>query len=88
MHKNGTTDVLAFNLSDEFDTHHWGDVFINFEKLPEQAYRYHVTPQAELLRLVAHGVYHLLGNDDQTLQQQKKMRQLENDVLKIFIEKS
>jgi len=69
-----TTDVLAFNLDDDFEVSHdesevsrgelLGDVFVNVEQARRQAEEYHHPLGRELAILVSHGVLHLLGYDD------------------------
>jgi len=69
-----TTDVLAFNLDDDFEVSHdesevsrgalLGDVFVNVEQAQRQAEEYQHSLGRELAILVSHGVLHLLGYDD------------------------
>jgi probable rRNA maturation factor len=53
-------------------------VYISVEKAEEQAKDYGVSLMNEILRLVAHGVLHLVGYDDDTPEKRNEMHQLEN----------
>jgi probable rRNA maturation factor len=55
------TDVIAFDLSDERDL--LGDVYVCPSVARRNAKEWGVTPEEELVRLVIHGVLHLLGYD-------------------------
>ncbi|NIN70602.1 MAG: rRNA maturation RNase YbeY [Gemmatimonadetes bacterium] len=54
-------DVIAFNLAEEADP--LGDVYICPAVAEESAREYGVELREELLRLVVHGVLHVLGHD-------------------------
>ena len=85
------TDVLAFAMEDrpepgggdpdELETV-LGDVVISVDRAAEQAHRYKKTVESELLKLVAHGVLHLLGHDHETSEERTRMRNLENRYLR------
>ncbi len=55
------TDVIAFNLAEPADP--LGDVYICPAVAEESAREYGVELREELLRLVVHGVLHVLGYD-------------------------
>ncbi len=76
---NRATDVLSFNLNDELESNseELGDVYISVDRAREQAYRYHISMENELHRLLIHGCLHLLGYDHQNSQDRKEMRDKE-----------
>jgi len=86
------TDVLAFATCDgeppgvdgDPDTLEQvlGDVVISTDRAIAQARRYRRTPEREILKLVAHGVLHLVGHDHTTSGERTKMRNLENRYLR------
>ncbi len=86
------TDVLAFSMMDERPPvvegeapepeRVLGDVVISIDRALEQAPRYNVSVEREVLKLVAHGVLHLLGHDHETPVERTKMRRLENRYLR------
>jgi len=79
------TDVISFNLSDSEDSPE-GEIYISVDTAARHAEEYHVSLENELFRLVAHGVYHLIGYDDDTPEQKYRMTELEDKAL-FFIDK-
>lgn len=76
---SSATDVISFNLTEQDIPE--GEVYISVDTARDNAKQYNVSLQDELLRLVAHGTYHILGYDDATEAQRQKMTQLENKAL-------
>ncbi len=74
-----STDVLTF-LSDEED--YLGDIFINVDRLVQQASDYNHSLKREFCFLVAHGALHLLGYDHQTREEELIMFSIQEEVLK------
>jgi probable rRNA maturation factor len=82
------TDVLAFAMRDAIGPDEeglvkgpesvLGDVVISVDRAAVQARRYRRTVEHELLKLVAHGVLHLLGRDHERADEGREMRRLEN----------
>jgi probable rRNA maturation factor len=78
-----TTDIITFNYSGEnfnFD----GEIFISFDEAKENAKKFGVSFDNELLRLVIHGVLHMIGLDDTTAQKKKVMKKKENELVHKF----
>ncbi len=63
LNHDTVTDVLAFPLGDA-DGPDEGEVVISAERAIAQAKERGVTPVAELLFYIAHGILHLCGHDD------------------------
>jgi rRNA maturation RNase YbeY len=59
--KTNTTDVISFNY--DKNIYSGGDVFISVDTARSNAKKYGVNFELEILRLVAHGVLHILGYD-------------------------
>jgi probable rRNA maturation factor len=80
FHKTrSSTDVLAFNLSDEKDKDLiQADILISAQKAKQQASCFRTTPDHELSLYAAHGLLHILGFNDQTAAQAKRMRKKES----------
>lgn len=82
------TDVLAFAMRDvvgpgergvvEGPESVLGDVVISTDRAAVQARRFRRTVGHEILKLVAHGVLHLLGYDHARAADRRAMRKLEN----------
>lgn len=74
-----STDVLTF-LSDEDD--YLGDIFINVDRLTQQADDYGHSLKREFCFLVAHGALHLLGYDHMNKEEETIMFNLQEEILK------
>lgn len=72
------TDVLSFSLVDgphaDFRGGLLGEVVIGIETAARQARRGRRTLEAEILRLLIHGVLHLLGHDHERADEARRMR--------------
>lgn len=80
LNKDEPTDVLSFKLSQEGNILE-GEIYISSETAQQNALHYNVTHENELLRLVAHGIFHLLDYDDATAAEREKMTKMENKAL-------
>ncbi|MCD5398023.1 rRNA maturation RNase YbeY [candidate division NPL-UPA2 bacterium] len=83
------TDVLAFPMQEgEFSglhPHLLGDVVISVERAREQAREFGHRFEEELNLLTIHGLLHLLGYDDQTDKDRKKMEVREKEIWKAVV---
>lgn len=61
-----------------------GDIFISIDRIKENAVLFEVPFDAELLRVLAHGVLHLCGYGDDTQNNQSLMRLKENEKIQMF----
>jgi probable rRNA maturation factor len=90
------TDVLSFPIVDMYDGEIksslgdidkdegaiiLGDIIISIEKAMEQALEYGHSLEREMIFLLTHGVYHLLGYDHDNEEREKKMLEKQNTVL-------
>jgi len=79
LHRNTTTDVLSFVLEqDEKKKSLEGEIYANLEQIDRQSRAYKTTWSEELLRVVIHGILHLVGSDDQSPPEKKEMTEKEN----------
>jgi probable rRNA maturation factor len=80
------TDVLSFPLMDEGfrpDESALGDIVISVPRALKQAEEFEVTFYNELLRLLIHGLLHLIGYDHEiSPYQKKKMEKKEKELLR------
>ncbi|MDG2174421.1 MAG: rRNA maturation RNase YbeY [Flavobacteriaceae bacterium] len=76
---NYLTDVLAFDYSENSKIQ--GDVFVSEEKVRANAQEYSQGFPTELMRVMLHGLLHLCGHKDKTLEEQNKIRGLEEKYL-------
>ncbi len=72
------TDVLSFAEFDSpmADKDFLGEIIIDYEQIKRQAKLLQHSVKYELAFIVIHGTLHLLGYDDKTLKEAKKMEEL------------
>lgn len=84
------TDVISFALEDENSMINassyriLGDIYISIDKAKAQATEYGHSFKRELCFLAVHGIYHLLGYDHKTEDEEKVMFQKQEEVLNEF----
>ncbi len=76
------TDIITFNYNTEQIIS--GDIFISVETVKSNAIEFHVTEQDEFLRVIIHGVLHLLGFNDHLDEEIAEMRKRENIALELY----
>jgi rRNA maturation RNase YbeY len=59
--REGSTDVLSFDLSDDAAAMLEGEVYVSLERARQQADELSVPFDGEIVRLVTHGLLHLAG---------------------------
>ncbi len=83
------TDVLAFPMQEgEFSglhSHLLGDVVISVERARDQARKFGHRFEEELSLLTIHGILHLLGYDDFTAGDRRRMKAKEKEILKTVL---
>lgn len=73
-----STDVLAFNLSHKkMSKILLADIMISTDTAISNARKFKTASDYELMLYVAHGILHILGYDDHTKTQMKRMRKKE-----------
>lgn len=77
------TDVITFNYSRQKKNID-GEILISFEEAKRNAKRYNVKLGQELIRLVIHGMLHLLHFDDKNEESKKIMKKEENKLINRF----
>lgn len=78
------TDVITFDLSEPGRPGVQGEIYISGERARAQAAEFGVAPEAEIARLIIHGILHLKGYDDRTDLEQRKMREREEHYLQRY----
>ncbi len=76
------TDVISFVYSAE--SHLEGDVFISIDTVKENAVSFNKLFFNELLRVIIHGVLHLVGYEDDTEDKKQVMHDLEDKYIVVF----
>ncbi len=77
--KDKPTDILAFPGEDDY----FGEIIIDYAQIKRQAKVYKNSVRQELVFILAHGLLHLLGYDDDTEEGAGEMEKLSRN----FIEK-
>ncbi len=70
------TDIITFNLGDENAIE--GEIYISVDRVEENAQKFNVNSYHEMRRVIIHGLLHLIGYDDQTTSEKKKIRSKED----------
>ena len=76
------TDIITFDLSED-DTI-TSDIYISIDRVKDNAQTHEVSSENELLRVLAHGLLHLIGFNDKTEDEQLTMRKKEEASLSLW----
>ncbi|MBU0660915.1 rRNA maturation RNase YbeY [Patescibacteria group bacterium] len=86
--KEYSTDVLSFAQQEGewiTPTEDLGDIFISVPYIRAQAKRFDVSYREESMRMLVHGLLHLLGHDHQKEKEAQQMYQLQEQYIKKFL---
>jgi rRNA maturation RNase YbeY len=76
------TDIISFDYS--IGNKLQGDVFISIERVGENAIDFNVDFNEELKRVMVHGILHYCGYKDKIEDEERLMRQKEEEKMKMF----
>jgi len=79
------TDIITFDNCDQAG-HIEGDIFISLDRVRENSSLHQTSFQAELLRVIIHGLLHLIGYDDRDDNSQITMRKMEDKYLDLYFQ--
>lgn len=79
LNKNTLTDIITFDYNN--NDYIEGDLYISIERVKDNSEIYSTDFSNEILRVIIHGIFHLLGFNDQTQDQIEIMRFKENEAL-------
>ena len=79
------TDIITFDHKDTEDNVE-GDLYISSERIKENAKNFGVKTEEELIRVVIHGVLHLIGYKDKSKKEKMIMTQKENKYISLYKE--
>ena len=83
LRHNYRTDIITFDYSAEKNKLD-GEIFISLRDALENSKKYRVSVDNELLRLIIHGILHLIGFDDVTADKRKRMKVVEDRMVDKF----
>ena len=76
------TDIISFDYSEGNNIS--GDLFISLERIKENSKSFKQEEETELLRVIIHGILHLIGYSDSDENKKRKMRIMEDKYLNSF----
>lgn len=77
------TDIITFSLDDVVGQVH-GECYISVDRVRDNAKENDVTFAAELRRVMVHGLLHLMGEKDKSIEESAQMRLAEDAALKLW----
>ena len=77
------TDIITFPYKQSLEIE--SDIFISIDRVLENAKTFESTFNNELLRVMSHGLLHLVGYKDKTDEEQTIMREKENWAMERFL---
>ena len=77
------TDIITFDNSEDEITIE-GDIFVSIERVRENSYTLKTVFDEELKRVIVHGLLHLCGYDDHSVEDKAEMRRLEGETIGCF----
>ncbi len=82
LSKDNFTDIITFDYSEGNEVS--GDVFISVERVMENSNIFNSGFEEELLRVMSHGLLHMMNYSDKAAEDQLRMRGKENEKIEMF----
>ncbi len=76
------TDVITFEYNQQKKIS--GDIYLSVERVRENALKFNEQVDREILRVIIHGILHMIGYGDKKNEEQTKMREKEDEYLYMF----
>jgi len=73
---NYFTDIITFNYVEGNTVS--GDLFISIDRVKENSIEFNTNWKKELYRVIFHGLLHLVGYNDKTVEEKRTMREKED----------
>lgn len=85
LNHNTFTDIITFDLTEGGGI--IGEIYISLDRIIENASIFKVSVKEEFLRVLFHGVLHLLGFKDKSAKDKQAMREAETYCINLYLEK-
>ncbi len=86
LNHDGFTDVIAFNNTKGKKL--YGEIYISIDSVKRNANEYSEgNLNFELMRVLVHGLLHIVGYDDKAFEQKRNMRKLEDKYLNLYLKR-
>tara|TARA_A100001011_G_scaffold394355_1_gene486560 strand:+ start:3699 stop:4133 length:435 start_codon:yes stop_codon:yes gene_type:complete len=86
FNKDHFTDIITFNLEDKGHPIE-GEIYISMDRIEENSNDFGNSFESEFKRIFIHGLLHLFGYNDQTIDEKKNMTKLEDYYLNKYKDK-
>lgn len=77
------TDIITFDYTENDEIS--GDIFISLDTVKSNSEKFGTEYMEELHRVIIHGILHLCGFKDKTQEEEKLMREKEDEALKLRV---
>lgn len=78
------TDIITFDLG-MVDNNIQGELYISLDRVKDNALQLNQKFQLEFIRVIAHGLLHLIGYQDKKSEQIVEMRACENESIELYL---
>jgi rRNA maturation RNase YbeY len=78
------TDIITFDMSDNEGVID-GEIYLSVDRIRENAEQFNVDFMNEYVRVVSHGLFHLMGYGDKSEEEAIVMRGLEDSAIAYFL---
>ena len=85
FNKNHFTDVIAFNLNNKGDDI-IGEIYVSIDDVNYNSKKFKITFDNEFKRIIIHGLLHIIGYEDNNVENKKEMTKLENIYMNLIQE--
>ena len=79
------TDIITFDFSEKERIS--GELYISIDRVKENAVLFKVKKEEELIRVIIHGILHLVGYEDENSVEKREMNEMENIYIKKYYKK-
>jgi probable rRNA maturation factor len=80
LNHNNPTDIITFDYSETKSVID-GEIYISVDEAERNSYAFKSTRKEEIIRLVTHGLLHLLGYNDHKNPEKRIMKQKEDELV-------